>query len=284
MKHLLNDPSTHGYRTVLCRSLGVPKSSVYRRSSSPSQEDPDALLTVQITRIAREHPPYGYRRITAQLVRNGHRVNRKRVLRLMREHHLLCRKKRKYMATTDSSHGLAVYPNLKPLIPLARVNELWVADITYIALPAGFAYLAVVLDAYSRKAIGWQLGLRIDTQLTLSALQMAIDERGAPLYHHSDRGVQYASADYIALLTAYQVQISMSRRGNPYDNASMESFMKTLKYEAVYLTEYQTYEEAKADIDHFLDKVYNQERLHSALGYLSPDEFEANRKSISISL
>jgi transposase InsO family protein len=239
---------------------------------------------VQITRIASQHPSYGYRRITVELARNGYSANRKRVLRLMRENHLLCRRKRKCLATTDSSHGLAVYPNLKPLLALARINELWVADITYIALPEGFAYLAVVLDAYSRKAIGWHLGLRIDTQLTLSALRMAIQERGAPLYHHSDRGVQYASADYVALLGAYQVQISMSRRGNPYDNASMESFMKTLKYEAVYLTEYQTYEDAKADIDHFIDKVYNQERLHSSLGYVSPNEFEANCKSMPSSL
>jgi transposase InsO family protein len=275
MQHVLNDPSTLGYRTALFRLLAVPKATAYRNNSSPSEKNPDRLLTVRIKRIAKKHKAYGYRRITAELARKGHVVNHKRVLRIMRQNNLLCRRKRRYVPnTTDSSHGLAVYPNLKPAIALTQTNQLWVADITYIGLPTGFAYLAVVLDAYSRRAIGWELGLRIDTQLTLAALTMAIDERGAPLYHHSDRGVQYASAAYVAVLQSHQVQMSMSRKGNPYDNASMESFMKTLKYEAVYLTQYETVEDARADIDHFIANVYNQDRLHSALGYRTPVEFE----------
>lgn len=242
--------------------------------SSPFKATPDLEIKARIQQIALDWPNYGYRRIAAQLNRSGVTVNRKKVLRLMREANLLCRRKRKFVATTNSAHGLAVYPNLKPSIPLARTNQLWVADITYIAMPQGFVYLAVVLDAYSRKAIGWALGQRIDTQLTLAALLMAINQRGAPLYHHSDRGVQYACADYVALLVSHRVQISMSRTGNPYDNAGMESFMKTLKQELVYVNEYNDIQQARNDIDHFLDTVYNRQRLHSALGYIPPQEFE----------
>lgn len=277
--NLLSHPSTLGCRAALCESLGVSKASLYRHlRSSRSQEDPDPdrQLRAQIERIVLETSNYGYRRIAAELSRSGIVVNRKRVLRVMREANLLCRRKKRRVRTTDSSHGLAVYPNLKPMIVLSRPNQLWVADITYIALPEGFVYLAAILDAYSRKAVGWAVSARIDTQLTLAALAMAISLRGAPLYHHSDRGVQYASAEYVAVLADHQVQISMSRTGNPYDNASMESFMKTLKHELVCLSEYTTIDEARADIDQFLEIVYNQKRLHSSLGYMPPEEFENN--------
>jgi transposase InsO family protein len=192
----------------------------------------------------------------------------------MREANLLCRRKKRFVATTDSAHSQRIYANLKPSIALASVNQLWVADMTYIGLPGQFVYLAVVLDAYSRKALGWAMSERIDTKLALGALSMALEKRGAPMYHHSDRGCQYASAEYVAELTRHRVQMSMSRTANPYDNAGMESFMKTLKVEEVYRAEYKTMNDAWASIDHFIGTVYNEQRLHSALGYVPPTEFE----------
>jgi transposase InsO family protein len=196
----------------------------------------------------------------------------------MREANLLCRRRKRFVATTDSAHGQRIYANIKASICLVRVGQLWVADMTYIALPQGFAFLAVILDAYSRKAVGWAMSERIDTKLALSALDMALDKRGAPLYHHSDRGSQYASAEYIAALSRHQVQISMSRTANPYDNAGMESFMKTLKYEEVHRSEYKTLAQAWLNIDHFIGSVYNDRRLHSALGYITPTEFEREQQ------
>jgi transposase InsO family protein len=231
-------------------------------------------LLAKIEQIALDWPCYGYRRITAELVRCGAQIGRRSVLRIMREANLLCRRKRRFVATTDCVHGNRVYSNLKGSIALAHTNQLWVADMTYIAMPDKFAFLAVVLDAYSRKAVGWAMSERLDTKLALSALNMALDQRGAPLYHHSDRGCQYASAEYVAELAKHQVQISMSRTGNPYDNAGMESFMKTLKHEEVYRSEYKTLEQARANIDHFIGTLYNDRRLHSALGYVTPTEFE----------
>jgi transposase InsO family protein len=244
--------------------------------SKPSQANPEERLAAKIVRIAALQKDYGYRRVTAELGRQGQKVGAKKVLRVMREQNVLVRRKRRYVRTTDSLHGRPVYVNLKPFIALFRVNQMWVADMTYIRLPGGFCYLAVVLDAYSRKVVGWALSLSIDTQLVLSALRMAIAERGAPLYHHSDRGVQYASAEYVAELAMHQVQMSMSRRGNPYDNAGAESFMKTLKVEEVYVGDYSGIDDARANVGHFLEVVYNQERLHSSIGYVPPNEFEDN--------
>jgi putative transposase len=218
------------------------------------------------------------RRITRELHRRGWAVNWKRVYRLMREDNLLCARKRKFVVTTDSNHGRKVYPNLARQMPLTDVDQLWRADITYIRLREEFVFLAVVLDAYSRRVIGWALDRTLEDELTLSALRMALARRAVKpgLVHHSDRGSQYASSDYTGLLKENGVGISMSRKGNPWDNAACESFMKTLKYEEVHRNEYRDLTEARSEIGAFLDTVYNRKRLHSALGYLPPVEFEAN--------
>jgi putative transposase len=227
-------------------------------------------------KIAVESPAYGYRRITAELRHRGFAVNRKRVLRMMREDNLLCVRRRAFVATTDSRHNLPVYPNLAGQMEPTAINQLWVADITYIRLRTEFVYLAVVLDAFSRRVIGWALGRTLEAELAVSALRMALLERKPQpgLVHHSDRGLQYASGNYTELLKQHQAQISMSRKGNPYDNAACESFMKTLKHEEVYRNEYRDLQEAHACIGDFLERVYNRHRLHSALGYLPPAEFE----------
>jgi transposase InsO family protein len=231
-----------------------------------------------IQRIALEWPSYGRPRITAELRRRGWTVNAKRVYRIMREDNLLCVRRRKFVVTTDSSHGRKVYPNLARGMVLTDVDQLWVADITYIRLRDEFVFLAVILDACSRRVIGWALDRTLEDELTLSALRMALKRRGAAsgLVHHSDRGTQYASNDYTDLLKANDIKISMSRKASPWDNAACESFMKTLKYEEVHRNEYRALAEARASIREFLEKIYNQKRLHSALGYLPPAEFEAN--------
>jgi transposase InsO family protein len=230
-----------------------------------------------IQRIALEWPSYGRPRITAELRRRGWTVNAKRVHRLLREDNLLCVRKRKFVVTTDSNHGRKVYPNLARGLVLTGVDQLWRADITYIRLRDEFVFLAVILDAFSRRVIGWALDRNMEDELTLTALRMALSRRSIRpgLVHHSDRGSQYASKDYTDLLKANQIDISMSRKGNPWDNAACESFMKTLKYEEVLRNEYRDLAEAFASIPEFLEKVYNQKRLHSALGYLPPVEFEA---------
>jgi transposase InsO family protein len=214
--------------------------------------------------------------MTAELKRRGWAVNHKRVYRWMREDNLLCLRRRKFVVTTDSDHGLPVYPNLARAMTLTGLDQLWVADLTYIRLELEFVYLAVILDAFSRRVIGWALNRTLEAELTLQALRMALAQRRPTpgLVHHSDRGVQYASRDYTQLLQDHGIQISMSRKGNPWDNAACESFLKTLKYEEVYRTEYRDLAEARASIGVFLEKVYNQKRLHSALGYLPPVEFE----------
>jgi transposase InsO family protein len=222
-------------------------------------------------------PFYGYRRITAHLHRQGLKVNHKRVLRLMRQDNLLCLRQRKaFLVTTDSNHRFAIYPNLAAEMLLTDINQLWVADLTYIRLRREFIYLAAILDAYSRRCIGWELSHKIDAQLAIQALQMALANREVVpgLVHHSDRGVQYASREYTAILHQHQVQISMSRKGNPYDNAQAERFMRTLKEEEVYLSDYENLSEARSSLKRFLEEVYNQKRLHSALGYVPPAEFE----------
>ncbi len=256
----------------------VSRAGFYRFSANPETvPDRDMDLRDAIQRIALEWPSYGRPRITAELRRRGWTVNPKRVYRLLREDNLLCVRKRRFVVTTDSNHGRKIYPNLAASMVLIGVDQLWRADITYIRLREEFVFLAVILDAFSRRVIGWALDRHMEDDLTLTALRMAIEQRGVQpgLVHHSDRGSQYASNDYTDLLKANGIQISMSRKGNPWDNAACESFMKTLKYEEVLRNEYRDLAEARASIREFLEKVYNQRRLHSALGYLPPVEFEA---------
>jgi putative transposase len=259
----------------------VSRSSFYRFQAgcSPASGDGDMDLRDALQRIALEMPSYGRPRITAELRRRGWTVNPKRVYRLMREDNLLCVRRRKSLVTTNSNHGHKIYPNLARAMVLTGVNQLWIADITYIRLREEFVFLAVILDAYSRRLLGWELMRTLEKELTMAALQMALSRRTVSpgLVHHSDRGAQYASGDYIELLEAHQIVISMSRKGNPWDNAACESFMKTLKYEEVYRNDYRDLGEARAAIGEFVDQIYNHKRLHSALGYLPPAEFEALR-------
>jgi putative transposase len=260
----------------MCALAGVSRAGFYRFRPGPPRPDPALELRDAIQRIALEFASYGWPRMTAELKRRGGEVNHKRVYRLMRQDNLLCLRRRKFVVTTDSGHGLPVYPNLARALVLTGLDQLWVADLTYIRLELEFVYLAVILDALSRRVIGWALDRTLEAELTLQALRQAlVRRRPAPgLVHHSDRGVQYASRDYTQLLKDHGIQISMSRKGNPWDNAACESFLKTLKYEEVYRTEYRDLAEARASIGVFLEKVYNPKRLHSALGYLPPVEFE----------
>ena len=262
----------------MVKLAGVSRASYYRFDDNAGAGiDPDMDLRDAIQRIALDWPTYGRRRVTEELRRRGWTVNHKRVHRIMREDNLLCLRKRKFLATTDSSHGRKVYPNLAREMVLTGMDQLWRADITYIRLRDEFVYLAVILDAFSRRVIGWALDRTMEDSLTLSALQMALSRRVVEpgLVHHSDRGSQYASLDYTNLLKENGIVISMSRKGNPWDNAACESFMKTLKYEEVHRNEYRDLAEARVEIREFLEKVYNQKRLHSALGYVPPAEFEA---------
>jgi len=265
---------------ALCQMTGLSRAGFYRWRV-PRQSTPvDMELRDQMQKVALESPAYGYRRITHQLQQRGFEVNHKRVLRMMRKDNLLCVRRRAFVATTDSRHNLPVYPNLAREIKPTAINQLWVADITYIRLRTEFVYLAVLLDAFSRRVIGWALGRTLEAELAVTALRLALLERQpAPgLVHHSDRGVQYASHDYTAMLKQHHATISMSRKGNPYDNAACESFMKTLKQEEVYRNEYRDFHDARSSIGEFLERVYNQKRLHSALGYAPPAEFESGAK------
>jgi transposase InsO family protein len=229
-----------------------------------------------LQRVALEYPSYGWPRMTPELRRRGWVVNHKRVYRMMREDNLLCLRRRKFVRTTDSAHPFRVYPNLARGMAVTHLDQLWVADLTYIRLRVEFVYLAVILDACSRRVIGWALGRSLENGLALEALRLALEQRRpAPgLVHHSDRGVQYASHEYTVLLQEHGITISMSRKGNPYDNAIAESFMKTLKYEQVYREDYEDLREARSSIQRFLEPLYNEKRLHSALGYVPPAEFE----------
>jgi len=261
----------------LCSMLGISRSWWYERTQ-PREPDLEAMaLRDAIERIVLEFPGYGYRRVTHALHRNGWHVNAKRVLRVLREEALLCQLTRRFVRTTDARHGLGSYPNLLRDQVLSRPNQAWVADITYIRLPTTFCYLATILDAWSRRVVGWELSRNIDTELTVTALEHAIRSRQpAPgLVHHSDHGVQYASTRYVQRLEQIGAQISMAAIGNVYENALAESFFATLKREEVYLRDYQTFVEAEANLARFLDDVYNHKRLHSSLGYQSPSEFEA---------
>lgn len=258
----------------MCELTHVSRAGYYRAGRGASALGLE--MRDQVQRVALAWPTYGSRRITAELRRAGMVVNRKRVQRLMREDNLLCLRKRKFVITTDSAHDWPVYPNLAATIVPSGVNQLWRADITYIRLREEFVYLAVVLDAFSRRAIGWELDITLEARLTIAALTMAIEQRqpAAGLVHHSDRGVQYASGDYVSRLKLHGIQISMSRLGNPWDNAACESFMKTLKCEEVYRSEYRNLADARARMGEFIEQVYNRKRLHSALGYRPPVEFE----------
>jgi putative transposase len=262
--------------TRVCQVLGLSRATYYRWQVARPRPDRDMELRAQVQGIALEMPAYGYRRITHALRRRDVAVNHKRVLRVMREDNLLCLRKRPFVRTTDSAHPFTVYPNLLPELTVTSLDQLWVADITYIRLQREFVYLAVLLDAYSRRCIGWALKRHLEAELAVAALQMALATRPIRpgLVHHSDRGVQYASQAYTNLLQAQGIRISMSRTGNPYDNAQAESFIKTLKYEEVHLFEYQNFAEAHGRIGQFIEEVYNEKRLHSALGYRPPTEFE----------
>ena len=264
-----------------CALLGLDRSGYYRAleksAQAPNRTDDETRLRVAIENIVLEFAGYGYRRVTAQLARSGWSVNHKRVLRIMRQESLLCQLKRRWVPTTDSEHGLRVYPNLLRGTPVERLNQVWVADITYILLPSGFCYLATVLDAFSRRCVGWHLSRFVDGDLALSALDKALSLRQPEpgWVHHSDQGVQYACRDYVHRLLAAGARVSMSRRGTPVcGGAPAESFFRTLKREEVYLQDYRTFEEAQACLGRFIEDVYNTKRLHSALGYRPPTEFE----------
>jgi putative transposase len=260
-----------------CQWAEVNRAGYYRFLQTPVTDPEELELRSQIQHIAVEWPCYGYRRVARELHQRGRTVNRKRVLRIMREDNLLClRRKAFWLPTTNAAHSWPVFANVAGAMKISGPNQLWVADITYIRLELEYVFLAVVLDAWSRRVVGWALGRTLEAELALSALRMAIAERrpGPGLVHHSDQGVQYACADYRELLRQHQICGSMSRRGNPYDNAMAESFIKTLKYEEVYRNHYRDFAQAQAEIGEFIEQVYNQKRLHSALGYRSPAEFE----------
>ena len=259
----------------LCELMGLPRRRFYRVSPATIGED-YLDLRDRIQRVAVKWPSYGYRRITRELARQGLAVNHKLVLKLMRTDNLLCLRKKRFVSTTDSAHQLPVYPNLARYMRLTGIDQLWIADITYIRVRYEFIYLAVILDAFSRRCIGWSLERHLDHRLTMTALRMAISTRKIRpgLVHHSDRGVQYAAKGYTELLMSYGIVISMSRRGNAYDNAKAERFMRTLKYEEVYMSDYDSLADAKQRIKQFIEGLYNRKRLHSAIGYVPPVEFE----------
>ncbi len=252
--------------------MGIARSTYYYK---PKKKLPDMELAEKIEDIALEYPYYGYRRITAELKRQKLKVNHKRVLRLMRDKNLLCRQVKSFKATTDSSHSYRKYPNLIYDIVPCRIDQLWHADITYIRIETSFVYLAAIIDGFSRKVIGYGLGRTLSADLAIAALTDAISKRNtSDLIHHSDQGLQYCSYEYVNILKDYGIAISMSAKANPYDNAKIESFFRTLKVEEVYMFEYETYEDVLERIPYFIEEVYNKKRLHSSLGYMPPEEFE----------
>jgi len=266
----------------MCELARVSRASFYRslREQRPAEEEMEVRSTIQ--KIAIEHRRrYGYRRITAELRRRGMQVNHKRVLRMMRKDSLLAVRRRRFLVTTNSNHNFEVYLNLARRMSLTGIDQLWIADITYIRLKAEFVYLAVILDAFSRKVVGWALDRTLANRLTITALERAVARRRprAGLVHHSDRGLQYARGEYVGLLEKYGMVPSMSRPANPYDNASCESFMKTLKREEIYANRYDDLKHLRVNIEEFIEEYYNRLRLHSALGYRSPEEFEQQSKS-----
>jgi len=266
----------------MCQLAQVSRAGFYRSLQEAQPVEEEMAVRAEIQQIALVHRRrYGYRRITAELRRRGLLVNHKRVARLMREDNLLAIQPRAFVVTTEAQHDLEVYLNLASRLTLTGINQLWVADITYIRLKGEFVYLAVMLDAYSRKVVGWALDRTLAARLPIAALAHALAERHPPpgLVHHSDRGVQYASEEYVTLLRTHHIIPSMSRPANPYDNASCESFMKTLKREEVYAQTYRDLDHLRANIAVFIEQYYNRGRLHSALGYHSPEEFEHAARS-----
>jgi len=266
----------------ICELARVSRASFYRsfQEQHPVEEEMEVRSTIQ--RIAIEHRRrYGYRRVTAELRRRGLQVNHKRVLRMMRKDSLLAVRRRRFLVTTNSNHSFEVYLNLARRMRLTGMDQLWIADITYIRLKAEFVYLAVILDGFSRKVVGWALDRTLANRLMITALEQAIAKRQprAGLVHHSDRGLQYARGEYVAILEKYGMVPSMSRPANPYDNASCESFMKTLKREEIYANRYDDLKHLRTNIEEFIEQYYNRQRLHSALGYHSPEEFEQQSKS-----
>ncbi len=257
--------------------MNLPRSSYYYQPKTQENTPEDLALENRIEEITEEFPKYGYRKVTRQLRREGISVNHKKVHRIMREKGLLVKKTWRFVKTTDSNHPYPVYPNLIKDLKVTDINQVWVADITYVHIVAAFVYLAVILDLCSRKAIGYAISRNIDTALSLEALRMAIRNRNPPpgIIHHSDQGVQYAAHDYIDELKNHGFKISMSRKGNPYDNAFAESFMKTIKTEEVYLWEYRTLDDVLRRLPYFIEDVYNKKRLHASLGYVPPNEYEA---------
>lgn len=260
----------------LCELHGVSRSWFYQHQHR-EEVDPDQALVGDIEAVVEEFVGYGYRRVTRELARRGRPANHKRVLRVMQERHLLCRPKRRYRATTNSNHSEKRFPNLLPEVIPVRPNQVWQADLTYVRTGQGFVYLACVLDGFTREVVGWSLSKFLDADLPLAALNNALAARcPAPgLLHHSDQGVQYASRVYVDRLRSAGITPSMSRTGNPYDNAKMESFYKTLKTEEVNLQEYLDLDDARRHIEFFIADLYNRRRLHSSLGYVPPAEFAA---------
>jgi transposase InsO family protein len=261
----------------MCYWAGVSRAGYYRQLVETAPDEAEMAMRTAIQEVVlAHHRRYGYRRVTADLHRRGMRINHKRVLRIMREDNLLAIRYRKYILTTDSQHECQVYVNLAARMTLTGVNQLWVADITYIRLRVEFVFLAVVIDRFSRKAIGWALDRTLAARVAVTALRQAIARRQPPpgVVHHSDQGIQYACTDYVAELKINHMVPSMSRPANPYDNAVCESFMKTLKQEEIYCNQYRDFEELSANLEDFIGNYYNGQRLHSALGYRTPEEFE----------
>jgi len=257
--------------------MNIKRSTLYYRAKdnlNKKIKEAD-IIKDKIATISYKHPYYGYRRMTAQLKREKVIVNHKRVLRMMRELGIQGRIKRKYISTTNSKHNNKIYPDLTKNLKVHKINQLWCADITYIRILNGFVYLAAIIDVYSRRIVGYAIGKTLCPKLTVTALSMAIANRDINnLVHHSDQGIQYTCKEYINILKTHHIKISMSAKGNPYDNAFVESFFKTLKQEEVYLWEYESFSDVINRIPYFIEDVYNKKRLHSSLGYRPPEEYE----------